>query len=254
MSGIRLTRGYIEPTRAKDIPKNKNNSEAPIDVDQDKMPDKQQQRKLKRRSAPPSTGLAHQRDPSNSRPPSDGLETPRARLQRQISSLMEEDGKKMSNAEEQLQQQEELEIQDYHTQAGESQGRQIDHLILVTHGIGQQLSLRYLYLPVSCGPRPVADHDNRMDSVNFVHDVNALRKTLKSTYSNSADLKALNSELNKAHGNCRVQVLPVCWRHLLNFPKQRKQQHENDLDEMGDEDDSCKLMMIGLLLGRRATC
>lgn len=78
-----------------------------------------------------------------------------------------------------------------------------------------------------------------MESVNFVHDVNILRKTLKSVYASSADLKALNSELGAMHGNCRVQVLPVCWRHLLDFPKQRQKRGEHDLGDADDEDHGC---------------
>lgn len=80
-----------------------------------------------------------------------------------------------------------------------------------------------------------------MDSVNFVHDVNTLRKTIKSVYSNSADLKALNSELGASLGNCRVQVLPVCWRHLIEFPRRRQRKGEQDLgDNATDEVDQCK--------------
>ncbi len=71
-----------------------------------------------------------------------------------------------------------------------------------------------------------------MESVNFIHDVNVLRKTLKSVYENSPDLQLLNSEVDKLPKNCRVQVLPVVWRHLLDFPKQSfKQNSEQDLTE-----------------------
>lgn len=76
--------------------------------------------------------------------------------------------------------------------------------------------------------------------MNFVHDVNVLRKTLKSVYSSSDDLKALNSELGSSHGNCRVQVLPVCWRHLLDFPRQRERRQEYDLGDIS-EDDACMI-------------
>ncbi|KAJ4204710.1 hypothetical protein NW767_004222 [Fusarium falciforme] len=77
-----------------------------------------------------------------------------------------------------------------------------------------------------------------MESVNFVHDVNILRKTIKSVYANSADLKALNSELGPGPGNSRVQVLPVCWRHLLDFPRKRQKKGERDLGDIdGDEDE-----------------
>lgn len=48
---------------------------------------------------------------------------------------------------------------------------------------------------------------SRTESVNFVHDVNVLRQTLKSVYATSADLQALNGEIGKSEKNCRVQVL-----------------------------------------------
>lgn len=80
----------------------------------------------------------------------------------------------------------------------------------------------------------------RTESVNFVHDVNVLRQTLKSVYSSSADLQALNSEIDKLPKNCRIQVLPVCWRHLLDFPRQglRQNRKEHDLgEEFGDDEE-----------------
>ena len=74
-----------------------------------------------------------------------------------------------------------------------------------------------------------------MESINFIHDVNVLRKTLKSVYDSSPDLQALNNEVEKLPKNCRVQVLPVVWRHLLDFPKQSFKQNnkEKDLTEVG---------------------
>ena len=72
----------------------------------------------------------------------------------------------------------------------EERDREIDHLVLVTHGIGQRLGLR-------------------LESLNFIHDVNLLRKTLKKVYAASVDLQALNSPFPDAKKNCRVQVLPV---------------------------------------------
>ena len=55
-------------------------------------------------------------------------------------------------------------------------------------------------------------------------------------YAASPDLQILNDEVEKLPKNCRVQVLPVVWRHLLDFPKQSfKQNREQDLTE--DEDD-----------------
>lgn len=58
-------------------------------------------------------------------------------------------------------------------------------------------------------------------------------------YANSADLQALNSQIDKLPKNCRIQVLPVCWRHLLDFPghglKQNRKEH--DLADTSGEDD-----------------
>ena len=75
--------------------------------------------------------------------------------------------------------------------------------------------------------------------MNFVHDVNVLRQTLKTVYEGSADLQALNSEIDALPKNCRIQVIPINWRHLLDFPKKnvRHSRKEQDLgDAFGDED------------------
>lgn len=79
-----------------------------------------------------------------------------------------------------------------------------------------------------------------MESVNFVHDVNLLRKTLKGVYAHSEDLKALNSENGEGPGNCKIQVLPVCWRHLLDFPKKQQNKGETDLGAVDEEEDECQ--------------
>ncbi|KAH6667010.1 DDHD domain-containing protein [Plectosphaerella plurivora] len=107
---------------------------------------------------------------------------------------------------------------DIHTEDGDDQGRDIEHLILATHGIGQLLGAR-------------------MESMNFVRDVDVLRKTMKATYANSVDLCALNRENGDGRRNCRVQVLPVCWRHLLEFPKRREKRGERDIGDVANEDD-----------------
>jgi len=106
----------------------------------------------------------------------------------------------LDEEEEKVRKQDEDEIRnDYNEDASEDQGREIEHLILITHGIGQRLGLR-------------------LESINFIHDVNTLRKTMKTVYSTSTDLQALNGEIDNPTKNCRVQVLPICWRHLLDFP------------------------------------
>ncbi|EPS44268.1 hypothetical protein H072_1768 [Dactylellina haptotyla CBS 200.50] len=120
----------------------------------------------------------------------------RIALERKMSNLLgmgdDEDPEKVM--EEEMK-------EDYKNSDENENDREVEHLILVTHGIGQRLSLR-------------------MEAVNFIHDVNVFRKTLKDVYGASPDIQHLNTELDNAPKNCRIQVLPVCWRHLLNFPKE----------------------------------
>ena len=114
---------------------------------------------------------------------------PQSTLERQMSSLAGEP-QNPDDLEEQARRQEEQEMEDLREVDGEDRDREVDHLILVTHGIGQRLGLR-------------------LESINFIHDVNVLRKTLKTVYKASPDLRALNSSFPDKDGNCRVQVLPV---------------------------------------------
>ena len=110
-------------------------------------------------------------------------------LERQMSSLAGEP-QDMADLEEQARRQAEKEMEDSGEIASEDRERQVDHLVLVVHGIGQRLGLR-------------------LESVNFVHDVNSLRKTMKSVYKASPGLQTLNSSFADSKKNCRVQVLPV---------------------------------------------
>ncbi|EME42172.1 hypothetical protein DOTSEDRAFT_73079 [Dothistroma septosporum NZE10] len=150
-------------------------------------------------------------------------ETKRETLKRQMSSLLESGtAEDIEKQDEEVRKRDEREIEDdYRDTEDDDQGRDIEHLILVTHGIGQRLGLR-------------------LESVNFVHDVNTLRKTLKAVYADSPDLRALNAELDEAEAvNSRVQVLPICWRHLLDFPKQslRHNRREHDLGDTDIDDE-----------------
>jgi hypothetical protein len=95
-----------------------------------------------------------------------------------------------ADLEEQARRQEEQEMEESREVDSADREREVDHLVLVTHGIGQRLGLR-------------------LESINFIHDVNVLRKTLKTVYKGSPDLQALNSALPDGDKNCRVQVLPV---------------------------------------------
>jgi hypothetical protein len=113
----------------------------------------------------------------------------RATLQRQMSSLNGET-ENTAELEEEARKLEEQEMEDSREADDEDRDREIDHLVLVTHGIGQRLGLR-------------------LESINFIHDVNVLRKTMKSVYAVSPDLQALNSSSPDSKKNCRVQVLPV---------------------------------------------
>jgi hypothetical protein len=136
----------------------------------------------------------------------------RLAFERKMSNLVM--NLQLEEEEEKVRKQDEEEIRnDYNEDASEDQGREIEHLILITHGIGQRLGLR-------------------LDSINFIHDVNTLRKTMKAVYNTSTDLQALNGEMEKPTKNCRVQVLPICWRHLLDFPK-RSLQHNREEHDIG---------------------
>ncbi|KAI8633756.1 DDHD domain-containing protein [Xylariaceae sp. FL1651] len=215
MNGIKLVRGYSEPGKAKDgkRPPTPTTTTIPPQLTSDNKQDKA----LKRRSAPPAT-RSDATDNEKDEETRVEIERRENQLKRQFSSLMDSADNPDEQAE-QIRQREEQEIQDDYTgQDGETQGREIEHLVLVTHGIGQLLSLR-------------------MESVNFVHDVNMLRKTLKGVYAHSEDLKALNSEKGDGPGNSKIQVLPVCWRHLLDFPKRREKKGETDIGDVNEDDD-----------------
>lgn len=213
LGGVKVVRGYLEPNRSKDT---KVEIEDPNERGRS-LPN------LKRRSAPPTTDRDMSIDIEKAQEHEIESEAKRAALERRMATIVGSPSPEdPASQEEEVRKRDENEIQeDYRDAEGDEQGREIEHLILVTHGIGQRLGLK-------------------LESVNFIHDVNVLRKTLKSVYETSPDLQALNSEVDKLPKNCRVQVLPVVWRHLLDFPKQsfkqnRKEQDLTDADVYGDE-------------------
>lgn len=67
--------------------------------------------------------------------------------------------------------------------------REVDHLILCVHGIGQSLSSKY-------------------SSVNFAHDCNNMRQIIKTEY-----IKGRKDGDN----NCKIQILPIIWRYDIDF-------------------------------------
>jgi DDHD domain len=198
MGGTKVVRGYAEAGKAADAAASKEvkrkSTSNPMSAPGEESPQKAE------KSENEQTG-----------PPK------RSALERQISSLagipgMGDDSDKL--AEEEARQQEEQEMEDSREKDGDDQGRKIDHLVLVTHGVGQRLGLR-------------------LDSINFIHDVNVLRKTMKAVYGSAPDLQALSI----LPDNCSIQVLPICWRHLLDFPKQSLKQNRQESD-IGDMDES----------------
>jgi hypothetical protein len=202
-AGLKVVRGHTESNK-KEAKDDKVSGETSPKLDTTAQASSKEDKKIKEEE-PTSPSLSR-----------------RITLERHMSSLVESgafENKELQ--EEEIRKRDEKEIEnDYNEDSGGEQGRDIEHLILVTHGIGQQLGLRF-------------------ESVNFVHDVNTLRKTLKSVYGNSPDLLALNAEVEKLGKNCRIQVLPICWRHMLDFPKKSLKQNrkEHDLAEAHDEED-----------------
>ncbi|KAL1593929.1 hypothetical protein SLS60_010662 [Paraconiothyrium brasiliense] len=221
-AGQRYVRGYDDPAKKKDAKAAK-----------ERITKKEEER-------PATPSLAYGSDSSRQRTrsgsetasdmESDGegceresspSETRRKNLERQLSSLIiSTQSDNSERQEEEVRKREEKEMrEDYKDQNKGEQGREIEHLLLVTHGIGQRLGMR-------------------MESVNFVHDVNSLRKSMKAVYSNSPDLQALNSDVDKETKNSRIQVLPICWRHLLDFPQQslKHNRKEHDLGDIEFDD------------------
>ncbi|KAG9240580.1 DDHD domain-containing protein [Calycina marina] len=220
LGGVKLVRGFTEDGKTKEtiagekLPSTpKSSATRPDNLPATLQLDERQQKLLKRRSAPPSTKSSEKTESDRPEKPTHVQDSALTSLRNEIDPEMEAEA---------VRKHDEKEIQnDYNGSDGENQGREIEHLILVTHGIGQRLGMR-------------------TESVNFVHDVNVLRKTLKKVYTHSADLQALNSEIDKLPKNCRVQVLPVNWRHLLDFPRKgvRQNRKEHDLgDVFGDEEE-----------------
>ncbi|CAI6335381.1 unnamed protein product [Periconia digitata] len=222
-AGTKYVRGYTDPAKKKDEKPSKEDEGVKKDTDRPVTP-----------SLAYGEDNSNQRTDTNSRdgsdagdteegpaPESSPSQTRRKNLERQMSSLITSLGTEdPSQQEEAMRKRNEQEMrEDYRDQTPSEQGRDIEHLLLVTHGIGQRLGMR-------------------MDSINFIGDVNAMRKSFKAVYANSHDLQALNSDQDKNEKNSRIQVLPICWRHLLDFPKQslRHNRKEHDLGDLDVDD------------------
>ncbi|PSK46229.1 hypothetical protein B9Z65_5197 [Elsinoe australis] len=212
-AGMKVTRGYVDQEKKTDPKDSKTDG-------QDKKGVQEEKDVKNLQVTAPESGDDQQ--PASASVISPASEEKRRTLERHMSSLVSSaTPQDREQQEEEVRKRDEREIQDdYRDTSGDEQNRPIEHLLLVTHGIGQRLGLR-------------------METVNFIHDVNSLRKTLKTVYGNSPDLQALNAEVDSLPKNCRVQVLPINWRHKLDFPKTSLKHNKKELDlgDMYDEDD-----------------
>jgi hypothetical protein len=141
MSGVRVVRGYTEPGKAKIKTDPKDDKQPTTPTDKSNIED-QLEKTRKRRSAPPTT-RSDSVDVDGASTEPVAIESQGDSLKQQLSSLIGSDGQNVDQEEEAIRRREEKEIQnDYNAPAGETQGREIEHLILITHGIGQLLGLR----------------------------------------------------------------------------------------------------------------
>lgn len=143
MSGIKLVRGWSTVT-AKNSEGKSAEDKGPNTAAEASLlqQDERQKRILKRRSAPPTTGSAE--PVSSSARATESPITPNAGLKEDLRDVVKSDTESRFNEDEAFRKRAEKEIRnDYVEQSGDSQGREIEHLVLVTHGIGQMLSMRY---------------------------------------------------------------------------------------------------------------
>lgn len=135
MNGVKLIRGYSEPGKAKDgkplaTPLTATHPPGPMDEESGKA--------LKRRSAPPSVKSESDAEKDETFEEAERREN---QLKRQFSTFA--GAEDPATQAEEVRKRDEQEIQDDYTgQDGEKQGREIEHLVLVTHGIGQLLGLK----------------------------------------------------------------------------------------------------------------
>ena len=227
LGGIKVVRGFVDSDTRRETRADGNANENTEVEDRGRSGRKTQQRPgSQSRERPVNIKVEQARQTESV------SESKRWELEKRMATIVGSPGfEDPALQEEEVRKREETEIQeDYRDTDGEDQGREIEHLVLVTHGIGQRLGLK-------------------MESLSFIHDVNVLRKTLKSVYLSSPDLQALNTEVDKLPKNCRIQVLPIIWRHLLDFPKQSfkrqgKEQDLSDVSALGEELDYPKLSDI----------
>lgn len=145
LGGVKIVRGYSEPGKPKDSNADRpprtptsaaamSTGDSPISL----QLDERQQNIIKRRSAPPSTSSPENRKVE----PLSNTEAKEAQLNKALNGAIDTEAEA-----EAVRKRDEKEIQnDYNDLDGENQGRDIEHLLLVTHGIGQRLGMRYVQL------------------------------------------------------------------------------------------------------------
>lgn len=142
-----------------------------------------------------------------------------------MSSLFDSEGQMESKSEDDLKHEMESEYDDTDKASTDKtrpddSTRKVTHLLLCVHGIGQRLA-------------------RKIESVNFVHDINVFRKSFKTLYNETEELQAAlnpgsvlvdskkkDEKSNKSKKdqkgdpsllNCEVQALPVMWRDSVAF-------------------------------------
>ncbi|KAG0272418.1 hypothetical protein BGZ95_011846 [Linnemannia exigua] len=147
-------------------------------------------------------------------------ETSEIQKKKEVAATLKQKTKRLTEEEKDTIQ-ESHEIGDYSNEE-ENEERTIDHLVLVIHGVGQKLG-------------------DRMEAINFIHDVNVMRRTIKETAATfTPPAPGTSTPTSGAESNGRdtparrrgstasknpyampsgsgVQVLPVEWRRQIVF-------------------------------------
>lgn len=145
-------------------------------------------------------------------------ETSEIQKKKEVAATLKQKTKRLTEEEKDTIQ-ESHEIGDYEE---ENEERTIDHLVLVIHGVGQKLG-------------------DRMEAINFIHDVNVMRRTIKDTAATfNPPAPGTSTPTSGTESNGRdtptrrrgstasknpylmpsgsgVQVLPVEWRRQIVF-------------------------------------
>lgn len=90
-----------------------------------------------------------------------------------------------------------------YTQDPTRPAREIDHLVLCVHGIGQVLGDKY-------------------ELINFTHLINMMRKTMNKVYQSDPQYHKHQDAVNN-----RIQVLPISWRHRVDFQPTARYESES---------------------------